>query len=55
MVEVGMAVQKSIQTMVVAIIRYMLYPYCFSSNGILVKSLLNLLGKKSVEDQGHEE
>ena len=30
MIEVGMAVQKSIQTRVV---------YCFSSNGILVKSI----------------
>ena len=34
MVEVGMAVQTSIQTRV----RYMLCPYCFSSNGISVKS-----------------
>ena len=36
--EVGMAVQKSIQTRVVGITRYMLHPYCFSSNGISVKS-----------------
>ena len=36
--EVGMAVQKIIQTRVVGIIRYMLHPYCFSSNGISVKS-----------------
>ena len=36
--EVGMAVQNSIQTRVVGlgIIRYMLHPYCFSSNGISV-------------------
>ena len=27
--EVGMAVQKGIQTRVVGIIRYILHPYCF--------------------------
>ena len=37
MVEVGMAVQNSIQTRL-GIIRYILHPYCFSSNGISVKS-----------------
>ena len=36
--EVGMAVQKGIQTRVVGIIRYMLHSYCFSNNGISVKS-----------------
>ena len=35
-----MAVQEGIQTRVAGIIRYtyMLHPYCFSSNGISVKS-----------------
>ena len=31
-------VQKSIQIRIVGIIRYILQPYCFSSNGISVKS-----------------
>ena len=33
--EVGMAGQKSIETRIVGIIRYMLHPYFFSSNGII--------------------
>ena len=35
-IEIGMALLKRIQTRVVGIIRYMLHPYCFSSNGVLV-------------------
>ena len=36
--EVGMAVRKSIQARVVGIIRYILHPYYFSSDGISLKS-----------------
>ena len=41
--EVGMEVQKRAQTravhvVIIGIIRYILHPYCFSSNGISVKS-----------------
>ena len=39
MVEVGMAIQKVYrQGFRLGIIKYMLHPYCFSSNGISVKS-----------------
>ena len=42
--EAGMAVGKSIQTRVVGIIRYMLHPYCLSSNGVSVKTSRDVIG-----------